>query len=728
MRVPMKRRVLRRAIVGTGGLATLFSGGLAAVAAQEELSGLEEVVVTAQKREQSTQDVGIAMNVFGGEALEKLKVQTTEDLANYVPNLSVRKTKGENYPTVTIRGVGLATGDVNYAMSTSSTALHVDEVYFGSPTMMGLQLFDIERVEVLKGPQGTLYGRNSTAGSINYVTRRPTDSFEGRVSADWSDQHVLTTEGYVSGPLSPAVSSRFAYSYQTGDSYQKDLSGDRWEGPERLSTRTSVLIEPSQDFRVLVSATTGSDDSGIGRSHLRGISDDVWVADGNVLGDYDIDFYGGTVKVDWDIAEQLSLASVTSYHHIRARLPDEADSEAIELQDAVYSDTVEPFSQELRLSGASADLNWVVGGYYFTEEIGSRQSIEYFADFYYPDDLRPGVVYRGSQETDAYAAFGQVEYNFTDKLSMVLGGRYSYEKKQFQVTNLFNNFIADVLGVADQDPATGYFYRNLNEVDANSWDDFSGKIGFNYKASDDTLLYGSVSNGFKSGGYLGSVTITREAVHAPGKPEDLTAYEIGLKSLLLDRKLRVNLAGFYYDYRDMQAESIIFEGIVPFQTLINVEKVTLKGFDFDLTAYPTDRLELALGVGYVDGVHDSFVTGAGDYSGSRILNAPEWSINSMLRYELGEIAGGTVGFIASHDYNGPIDFNFSDRSLGSKAYHMFDARLSYTHQSSGLEMSLWVKNITDEEVLVHAFDRGDGGISELYLQPRRIGLGIAVPF
>lgn len=728
-----KKRILESCLhkqVTMTGLATILIVGFPAssvVHAQEGVS-FEEIVVTAQKREENPQDVGIAMNVFGGKKLNELGIGKTEDLANYVPNLNIRKTKGENYPTVTIRGVGLATGDVNYAISTSSTALHVDEVYFGSPTMMGFQLFDIERVEVLKGPQGTLYGRNSTAGSINYISKRPTEVFEGQLSAGWNNQNVLTTEGFVSGSLSDTVQARFAYSYENGDSYQSDLNGKRWDGPDRLATRTSLMFQPNEDLEVIASLTTGNDNSGIGRVHLRGISDNVWVADGNVLGNYDIDFIGGTVKVDLNLSDKLNFTSVTSYNRVEAILPDELDGEAIELQDALYQDTVKQFSQELRLSGVTERLTWVLGGYFFNEKVQSEQNIDFFAMFYDPTDKRPGVLYNSTQKTEAYAAFGQVDYDISEKFTIVLGLRYSYEKKNFEVTNLFNNFLSAVLGINDFDPASGYFFRNLNEKDEHSWDDFSGKVALNYKPNEDMLLYASVSNGFKSGGYLGSVTVTTQTVNSPGEPEDLTAYEVGLKSYLMDKRVRINLAGFYYDYKDMQVESIVFEGIVPFQSLVNVQKVKIQGIDLDITIYPSERLELSVGVGYTDGIHTNFVTDIGDFSGTRILNAPEWSVNSYARYDFGTFANGNVNIMVSHNYNSSIDFNFADRSLGSKGYNLFDAKLIYAHEGTGIEMSVWAKNITNKEVLVHAADRGDGGISELFLQPRRIGFGVTVPF
>lgn len=702
-------------------------GQVEAVAADAEPAG-REIVVTAQKRAQSTQDVGIAINVLSGEKLENMRVETTEDLANYVPNLNVRKTKGENYPTITIRGVGLASGDVNYATSTSSTAVHVDEVYFGSPTMMGFALFDIDRVEVLKGPQGTLYGRNSTAGSINYLTRRPTREAEGKASLDWSDQNVVTLGGHVSGPLSDTLSARFAFNYEKGDSYQRDLNGRRWDGPDRLSTRTSLQFEPSDSFKLLATLTTGNDNSGIGRNHLRGISDNPWVADGNVFGDYNIDFIGGTLRGEYNLSDAVSLTSVTSYNSVTAILPDEADGEAIVLQEGEFRDKVRQFSQEVRLAGEAPRFNWIVGAYFFNEKIRMERDVDFFKDLYPPDDFTPGLVYNSNQRTNAYALFGQAEYDLTDKLSLLLGLRYSYERKNFRVTNLFNNFIGGVLGATEIDPATGYFFRNFNERDAEGWGDVSGRFGINYNVTDHTLLYASFSTGFKSGGYLGSVTITRDAVHNPGDPEDLVAYEAGIKTFAFDRKLRFDLAGFYYDYKDLQVESIVFQGIVPFQTLVNVQKVVVKGIDLDMSLYPADGLELNVGVGYVDGEHKRFTTGDGDFSGSRILNAPKWSVNSTLLWDFAEALDGTFSLMANHSYNSSIDFNFRDRTLGSGGYHLFDGRLAYTHEATGIEAHVGVKNLGNERVLVHAFERGDGQISELYLPPRRVSFGVSIPF
>ncbi len=689
--------------------------------------------MTAQKREQNSQEVGITINAFSSKKLDELGVVNTEDLANYVPNLNVRKTKGENYPTVTIRGVGLMSGDTNYATSTSSTAIHLDGVYFGSPTMLGFQLFDMAQVEVLKGPQGTLYGRNSTAGSVNYITRKPEEEFGGTFKVGYDSFDVFSSWGTVNSAVTDNTAVRFAYRYEKGDSYQEDLSGDAWDGAERLSTRMSVGIDATERFRVDASLYTGNDQSGMGRNHVRGIDDDPWVADGNVLENYDIEFYGGRLNLNYDLTDSLDLTSLSSWNYVDAELPDEADGASIVLQEGVYSDRVVQVSQELRLTGQGDSVNWTAGLYYFGEEVNAEREVEYFEEFYYPGDFHPGLVYDSEQQTDAYAVFGQAEFDLTQNLSLLTGVRWSKEEKSFEVTNRWNNFIGDVLGDFEVDPDTGYRIRNLNATDDHEWDDFSYKLGLNYQATNDLLVYASVSNGFKSGGYLGSITVTPEAVHNPGDPEDLTAYEVGLKSILLDGSLRLNAAGFYYDYKDMQAESIVFDGIVSYQTLVNVQQVTIDGFDFEATYLVNEDLEISLGVGYTNGTHDEFITDIGsgdeqDYSGTRILNAPEWSGVLYAQYNLGEAFGGEFELVGVYLSNSDFDFNFTDRSLKSGSYDLFDARINFTHQATGIQASLWGKNLTDEEVLVHAFERGDGEISELYLPPRRVGLSVELPF
>lgn len=715
----MKKNLLAKGIV---------LSQLMATSAVVNAAALEEIVVTAQKREQNTQEVGIAINVLSSEKLTELGVENTEDLANYVPNLNIRKTKGENYPTVTIRGVGLMSGDTNYATSTSSTAIHLDGVYFGSPSMLGFQLFDIAQVEVLKGPQGTLYGRNSTAGSINYVTKKPQQEFAGAFKAGYDSFNVFSSSGFVTGGVSDTTALRFAYKYEKGDSYQEDLSGDNWDGADRISTRASISMEPSDKLAINASIYSGNDQSGIGHNHVRGIDSDPWVADGNVDDNYDIQFYGTLLNVDYDLSDSLMLTSLTSWNFVDAELPDEADGQDVVIQEGLFDDRVVQVSQELRLTGQTERLNWTTGLYYFGEETDMRREVEYFQDFYYPGDFTPGLIYSSSQDTDAYAVFGQLEYALTEKLNLIAGLRWSKEEKSFEVTNLWNNFIGDVLGDFDVDPETGYRIRNLNATHENDWDDISHKLGLNYQMTDDVLLYASYSNGFKSGGYLGSITITPEAVEAPADPEDLDAYEIGVKSILNDGKLRVNFSAFYYDYKDMQAESIVFEGLVSFQTLVNVQEVSIDGFDLDVTYLPTEDLELNVSVGYTNGDHDKFITGAGDFSGTRILNAPEWSGTAYAKYRVGEAFGGEFDVIGSFSSSSDFDFNFTDRSLKSASYNMVDARINYTHLSSGVTVSLWGKNLADEVVLVHAFERGDGNISELFLPPRRIGLSVEIPF
>jgi len=702
------------------------------------LSALEEVIVTAQKRAQSVNDIGMVVKAFTGEMMKDLGVQDTRDLSLLVPGF-VYADSGASVPVYSIRGVGFN----ELSMQASSTVgVYVDEVILPFPIMTTGASLDIERVEILKGPQGTLYGRNTTGGAVNFYANKPKDEFEAGLSVSYGRFAESDVEGYVSGAISDSVRARFsARQLSRGDGWQSSLArpGDTHGEVDRTSARLIVDMDPTDTLQISTSRTWWTDQSDSPAAQPMEIRAqnpdtdlpilyDAPLASGNdareadwsdeLEFEKDNDFIMGTVRMDLDLSDTMTLTSLTSYSEMD--LDDTTPGNGISIQntDFVLYGDIESFSQELRLSNTTADLFWVAGINYASDTVDNtkRHVFEYATSTIGRfTSLNADAI----QETTSYAAFGHMEYQLTDPLKLTVGLRYTDETRDYEGCTRdtgagdlsgFFGFLADnVIGtgngadfVAGDCITVGAGFVPTYFKDELSEDNVSGRIGLDYAMNDDVLLYANVSRGFKSGSFP-TLPASDISQLAPVVQEELLAYEAGFKASLLDRSMQFNASAFYYDYTDKQLLSNVVNPIFGvLSALENIPESTVKGVEFDAQWLPSEGLTLGFSGIWTEATIDKYVgineLGAEeDFAGSDFSYSPEWQFTGIVNYEwfIGNGLVASVGADVSYNSETSSDFG-GEPAFDIDSYTLFNARAAVSSEEGDWKVMVWSKNLTDE--------------------------------
>lgn len=665
---------------------------------------IEEIVVTAQKRTQTTQDVGISITAFTQETMEELGIDRTWDIAAQIPNIDIKNAFGNSNPVITIRGIGI--NDVN-TNNNPSAGIYIDDVYLGSSAMLGLALHDIQRVEVLKGPQGTLYGRNTTSGAISFFTNKPTEFFEADITASVGNYNSQQIEGAVSGPFSDNVKGRLAYYGKKQDGhYDSIYTGDTDYGDSDISSVRGILeLNPSDDVLIYWSMHSGKDQSeswpylqlNAQTSEPTTNSSGPFDVNPNALSDLDNKSDGSSVTVEWAFGD-YEFASVSAYEAVTRRQgrdldagnPDSAPGLPIQLSE-FYDDEIKQLTQEFRLTGSFDLVEWTTGFFYSNEDIDSLKKATVGANDLVTDYIQTG---------ESYSLFGHSEWTLADEWSMIAGLRYTDESKDFDVDALGSSIIE---------------HRDFSD------DDVSGTLGLNYRPTMDLLVYASASKGFKSGGFDGS-TILEVSQVDPFDSETILAYEIGFKATLLENRLQWNGATFFYDYSDMQLNVNTPAGSV----LTNVGEAEIKGFDTDLWWRAVTGLDIKIGLGYLDGEiteYDATET-SDDFVGNRVANAPEWTANGLIRYE--HPLSDNIMLVALTDvsYQDEVFKTIdNDDNLKSDSYSLINARLSVESADKMWSVALWGKNLADKEYVSDAYTQSSlNVVAQMYGMPRTFGV------
>jgi iron complex outermembrane recepter protein len=723
-------------------LAILTAGANPIVTAEEgDYFAIEEVIITAQKREQSLQDVGIAINAFSGDALEKMGVVNSNEIAAKTPNLNIMSPSGEGgVVSVFIRGIGLNDFALN---NTGPVGFYIDESSIGSSNGQLTSLFDVERVEVLKGPQGTLFGRNTTGGALNIVSNKPSDEFEASVKLSAGNYGYLRTEGMVSGALSDDLNGRLALVANQSDGYVKNLStGDTVE-KENYAGRLLLDYLPSDELSVLLNIHGSRNDSD---SDLYGtLADADFYESAYGTQDYriNVDTFGASLKATYDLNDTVTLTSITAYDDLDKRHQEESDSTPLKLVDFEHNVDSHTFSQELRLNASTEKLHWIAGLYYLSETINWNIDSD-SSDLPIAPGLNVGLAeMEGHQTLTTQAVFGQVEYELTDQWAITVGGRYTQLEVDF-------DFAVDI-------PNFGFtpLQSSLTFADDLRNEEFSGKIALNYYPNEEHMYYGSITRGFKGAGFNGGVItdLANYAANAEYDPEILTAYELGMKSTFLDGSMRLNAALFYYDYEDAQVFNSIADPNtdLPQNQIENAKSLALYGLDLDLTWQPLEALFIQAGVGYTHSEFDEFDlsvptatgTASTDLSGETPQNTPKWSANLIANYTwlLGE--SGSVSAQIDGSYQSEVFFSNGtvattgdpssytrNEELGEDSYSLWNARLSWSDASEQVEVGLWAKNLTDKEYVSYMFELSDlvGSDQVIRGAPRTYGIDLKYVF
>jgi len=756
------------------------------LAVAQSTGGLEEILVTAQRREQNLQEVGISVTAFGADQVRNMGFTNTTDVAQMTPNLNFTVPQGEGSQiNFFLRGVGL--NDFADAQE-NPVAVYVDDVY--KPAMGGLsmQLFDIERIEVLRGPQGALFGRNSTGGVIHYVTRRPGDEFEAYADASYGDYEQVRLEGAVGGPIKEGLAGRLSVGYNNHEGYTDNRTPgvQDYNSMNALAARAQLEFELSDTATVLLSGNYSDNDAAVGAWQHQatrpsddfntslplapdedywetcpgcdafGYADtdnDPWAGDYDRPGRVEVTNRSLQANVNWQV-DDLDFTSITGYTSVSRLQQEDADMNPflgagqelsfIAPNFAADTDTV---SQEFRVAGTAERIRWLAGAYYFDNEVKGHYTLNTDAIGFVRMDARY------TQQTDSVDLFGQVEYDVAEAFTVIAGLRWTGEDKELNFRNVDSSGITAVCSTDPDPPSQGCFNPaptplgpsrptpdfmilfNTDTVGSLAEQDDSyltGRLQLNWTPSDDVLVYGSYSRGKKSAGFNNGFLDTTQVFgnnpidSIPFGSETLDAYEVGMKSTVLSDTTRLNASAFYYDYQDFQT----FQWLILNQVIFNAD-AEVYGAELEIESRPVDGLTLQLGAGFMDATAEDIPTITGDAVRDRdMVGAPEMSVSALARYEW-QAFGGTLGLQGWGSWQDEIWFDIQNHPISKEdGYTVVNFRGSYTTGDGAYELYAFVNNAFDEEYKTYTFDFSGlfGFNQQAYGPPRWIGVGARLNF
>ena len=722
----------------------IFAALIAAdVSAKEESSsGIEEILVTATKRTQSLQDVSVSMTALSGDKIDAFGFEDTRDIFSQIPNVS--SSEGSFSADVTIRG----NSTLNPTLAgEDNVALYFDEVYRPAAFFGGGVMMDVERAEVLRGPQGTLFGRNSTAGLVHFISRKPTEEQEGYLNFEYGSFGTNIVEAAISGPMSDQVRGRLALKYHQDDGFQDNQgpAGGKLGVTDRIMGRAHLDIDINDEMNLLLSLeASDADDIGKAFNHWGlldpatyevcdakrvlasqcaggdGFSDpnpdvtkpytehDPSAGDGR----YTFETETVTAKLTWQLNNDMELVSISALDSLDRYFNADEDGSAdgmfgLYQYNDTYTVDAEQFSQEFHLSGGDEGRNWLVGLFYLDDDRSSTSGVA----GYEWGDGNPDTM--ANVDTKSYAVFGEINRSLSDTLSMLAGFRYTDEEKKVQLTT-----------------------QGLPGADRLTSENLSGKLGLEWRPRDEMMIYASLSTGFRSGNFNSDLLFGDLSAMTSVDPEEVTAFELGSKSTLMDGRLQLNAALFYQDVSDKQGITYDSNAAAPVSRLISLGDADIYGVELELLAVPTDNLELSLGIGWLDSeisADSGYVITSSDgvertLDGSE-LGSPDLMVNGVVSYNIPLNDGAVVTLQTDFSYHsegvgaGGNEYNYSE------AKTLVNARVFWVSASEKWEVQAYVKNVFETEYIDNTY-----GIADLDFvygnmgMPRWAGIKVGMNF
>jgi len=687
VRLGVKAALLYGVVIASPVLAQEVPTNPTSLAAAPEEGGLQEIVVTAQKRSERLQDVPIAITALQGDSLTQAGVTDTLSLARVTPGLSIGVSGAG---TITyIRGIGTQNSTVGIE---PSVAVYIDGVYQSAATANVFKLANVERIEVLKGPQGTLFGRNATGGLISIITRTPSFNPGADVSVSVGTHQNIESSAYVTGGISDNVAADLALRYSNqGNGFGHNLfTGSEINKDRDFAARSKLLINISDVTTITLAGnfSQSSTSFGLARRLVPGavgldgttFNGGFWDINSNLDPYYRIKRYGGSARVDTELAG-MKVVSISAYQRNDGRELFPQPVVPTSLLDVKIKDRSQLFTQELQLlSDNDGPLSWIVGGFFMRGDQG-------FRPITLSGPLVGGIVLDifGKVTTTSYSAFAQGTYALGERTNLTAGIRYTSDKRELDGRN-------EVAGTI------------LNTATLQkSWSKPSWRLSLDHKLTPEILVYGSYNRGFKSG-IISSIAFDAP----PANPETLDAFEIGLKATDPGKRVRVNAAAFYYKYKDIQLAKTIAGTLLD----INAARATVKGFDLDGEVLLTDMFRISFGASYVDGTYTSFPDGpiwtpnpaggnipsAGDLSGGRLVRTPRFSGNVGASLDI-PLSSGAIRASTNLYYSGRIYWEPENR-LSEDPYAILSAELSYNAPDDHWRVWIYGRNLTNTKYAI----------------------------
>lgn len=695
---------------------------------------IDEITVTATKREENLQDVSVSVTAFSGEVMRDIGLTSSNDLGQYVPGVEIAAVNGNQTAKTFIRGSGSVDFNAN---AQTTVGVYSDEVYLTNIYTHTLQTFDLDRIEALRGPQGTLYGRNATAGAVNYVSAKPEEEFSGYVKGSIGNYGSRHAEAAITGALAKTVAGRLSFTYNQDDGWMTNrLTGDDdLNDTDNYAWRGILLWSPSETTRVLFNLHGSNDEAnGFSLQHT-GVVDpntfattcdptkrkdcvdffgyqdpdgieedgDTRKGDFDLVGPTDYETLGGYVRIEWEL-EDFTVTSITAYEEFERTHIEDADASPNLISHNDYQHETDGWSQELRFTSTTdGALAWILGFYYAEDSLDSENIYNFFGfnTFQFYD-----------QDQESMAVFGNLEYELNDELKLIFGARYTRDE-------------VDLNHRSDDD--FGPFDAGTSGDD--TYTDFSGKVGLDYTPNENLLIYASIGTGYKSGGV--NVGFGDPLEFNVYDEETLTAYEAGFKYTFPSGNARLNTSFFYYDYKDLQ----IFDqtqGTFGLAFIIdNASDADYYGGEIEFVANPFEGLDLLMGVSYLNtefGDLSRPLTGE-DLSGNENVYSPKWKLTGLARYEWQSPNLNDGKFVASVNWSWTDEVFHTIENLDiarGKAHWLVGSRLSYFTSDEKLEIALWGKNLTEAEYRLQSFDftKSGGFVTSVPNRPRSYGIEI----
>ncbi|WP_019530029.1 TonB-dependent receptor [Dasania marina] len=739
--------------------------GVAAMLSMGASAQLEELIVTAQHQSENIQDVPIAITALSADELKSADIFDANGIAMHTPGLSFSEfAPGQAIPSLR----GISSADDGAGLD-NSVALFLDGVYIGRGASINFDMFDLERVEVLRGPQGTLFGRNAIGGAINVISSNPTDKLSAQVGATVGNEGIVRYQGLLSGPLSENLAGKLSVSHREHDGFVDNVVlGTELQDEDQTSIRGQLRLRLDQSAWLLSVDTMDDERADMGRTP---VNDNAPLQEilrqngvtrarqnaGSKDGFSEREASGISLQGDVEFDTGV-LTTITAFRHAETDWEMASIGAPIgglglpfdEVTDDIVED-IDTLSQEIRwTSDLEGDFNYTVGTFFFTEETDRTEIFRITAAGSYDDPLNPfritdvgtqetiGNEYsRTKNETTSFAVYAQGTWEVTDKLHLTAGARYTKDEKDYTAESVNCDLVAD--GTMDGTPfedfaACGGVGGSLNIINetfevnpSDEWEDFSPKLVLQYFATEDMMMFASATKGFKSGGFAGSQGVESAASNSVD-PETALNYELGFKGNLTET-FRLNLTAYYTDYEDLQ---IVRFGPVPnstFGTFVtsNLGEAVIQGAELEVTWQPNEFLKVSGFYAYLDTEADDLVLettgGIVDASGKHLTRSPRESSNINVNYFVPTDIGN-IDFRLEYSFSAIQQMDYADDRITADQFELWDGRVGWTSTDEQWEVALWGKNLLDEEYIAHQYVIGPGGIGT-WGAPRTYGVSVS---
>ena len=724
-----------------------------AVAATSD-SGLSDIVVTAQKRSENIQRVPIAITALSGDQLRAQHVTNINAIGAQVPSLTVASPYADSIPLFSLRGI--STLDISQNQS-SPVAVYVDEVYKGLGLLSSLQVFDLDRVEVLRGPQGTLYGKNTTGGAVNFYTIKPdlNAGYTGYLSVGIGNFNRYESSGAINVPIVPGLlAARGAFTYARERGFVKNLIGADQNSINDLAGRLSIEFKPNDRLNFIFRYTQSrSRPTGYGLL-AEDIVPNVGVAgfgytrsglgffenESELVGFQRLRNRSLALTAVWDVADSVSLTSVTGYDGGQWRVEEDTDATPLNLIQSDYFSRARAFQQDLRLSSrGNGPLKWLLGAYYYRDSVQADVNLRFFYGFAGDnngngqldcfDDGFTGCSYRNElrQIRKSYALYTQQSYAITDRVAVVAGLRYTHDNIALDYYRSFLSYL---------DPATGQEVRDFAAIivapppgrDHRTNQNISGKIGANFQITPQTLVYASLSRGYRGAAFNGQGIFSADEITV-ADPERLDSLEMGLKTQLHENRLRINTAIFYYDYRNQQYLNTDTSSGAPLQVLYNAPRSRLWGGEVEVSAKPIDVIDVHLGGSYLNSKYRKATLLGINVAGNQLILAPKWTFNAAVDWKVIDRDIAVLSLHGDMRYTSAQFYDaFNDPAVSQPNYAIFNASATLGLSDNDLKLTGWIKNIANRKYRVIEINAQQSFFTNLAQRGRAREFGVTAAY